>query len=156
MAVTSIGGPQNGQNLKHPQFYSQKWPTKTATKSLRFLLYFSLFFLNFFVLLSLFLFLSCCFMTFWNPKASHQMRLQATKCTQGFSKTRRGIKTDGFQNGKVVLCFNRSKIKGRRTNRVNPERHHENPERHQKQKIGVKKEIGSQCEIEEERRQFWA
>ena len=40
MAVTSIGGHKNGQNVKNPQFYSQKWPTKTATKTWRFLLHF--------------------------------------------------------------------------------------------------------------------
>ena len=33
--------------------------------------------LNFFVFFSLFLLVSCCFMTSWNPKTVHQMRLQA-------------------------------------------------------------------------------
>ena len=37
------------------------------------------FFLDFFVFLSLFLLVSCCFMTSWNPKTAHQMRLQAQK-----------------------------------------------------------------------------
>ena len=35
------------------------------------------FFLNFFVFFSLFLLISCGFMTSWNPKTAHQVRLQA-------------------------------------------------------------------------------
>ena len=70
-------GTKRAQILKNPQFYSQKWPTKTATKSWLFLLYFRFIFLNFFVLFSLFLLISCCFITSWNPKTAHQMRLQA-------------------------------------------------------------------------------
>ena len=40
MVVTSIGGRKNGQHLKIPSFIVKKWPTKTATKSWRLLLYF--------------------------------------------------------------------------------------------------------------------
>ena len=35
------------------------------------------FFLNFFLFLSSFLLVSCFFMTSWNPKTAHQVRLQA-------------------------------------------------------------------------------
>ena len=77
MAVTSISGHKNGQNLKKSQFYSQKWPTKTATKSWRFLLCFWFLLLNFLIFFSLFLLVSCRFMTCWHPKTAHQMRLQA-------------------------------------------------------------------------------
>ena len=63
---------------KYPQFYSQKWPTKTATKS---------WFLFVFLVssFSIYLSFSPCFSLFpavswhlsWNPKTAHQMRLQA-------------------------------------------------------------------------------
>ena len=70
------------QISKNPQFYSQKWPTKTAAKTWRFFVaFFGFFFLNFFVFFSLFLPPSCCFMTSWIPKTAHQMRLQAQKYT---------------------------------------------------------------------------
>ena len=62
---------------KHPQFYSQKWPTKTATKSWRLLLYFWSLLSQFICLFLLVSLISCCFMTSWNPKTAHQMRLQA-------------------------------------------------------------------------------
>ena len=77
MAVTSIGGQKKAKISKNPQFCSQEWPTKTATKSWRFCCGFGFSFFSFFVFFSLFLLISCCFMTSWNPKPAHQMRLQA-------------------------------------------------------------------------------
>ena len=61
MAVTSIGGRKMAIISKNPLFYSQKWPTKTATKSWRFLLRFGFLFSRF---LCLFLLVSPCFLLF--------------------------------------------------------------------------------------------
>ena len=70
-------GKKLGKILKNAQFYSEKWPRKTATKTWLFLLYFWFLLLNFFVFFPLFLLISCCFMLSWNPKTAHQVRLQA-------------------------------------------------------------------------------
>ena len=57
---------------------------------------------------------SCCFMTSWNPKTAHQMRLQAEFCTppmppsdgpiraNGFADSRESPKVGGFQRGVFV------------------------------------------------------
>ena len=66
-----------GKISKENQFYSQKWPTKTATKSWRFLLAIFDNLLSHLFFFSLFLLISCCLMTCWNPNTAHQMRLQA-------------------------------------------------------------------------------
>ena len=75
LAVTSIGGQNNGQNLivKNGQ---QKPPQDRGG----FCCALGFFFFNFFVFFSLFLLISSCFMTSWNPKTSHQMRVQAIIC----------------------------------------------------------------------------
>ena len=50
---------------------------KTATKPWRFLLRFGFLLSHCFVFFSLFLRVSCCFISSWNPKTARQMRLQA-------------------------------------------------------------------------------
>ena len=54
-------GGNKAKFLKNPQFYSQKWPTKTATKSWRFLLYFQFLLSQFICLFPL---VSPCFVVF--------------------------------------------------------------------------------------------
>ena len=69
-------GPKKAKFFKiNPQFYSQKWPTITATKSWRSLLYFRF---RLSQLLCLYLFVSpcsCWIMTSWSLKTGHHMRL---------------------------------------------------------------------------------
>ena len=65
---------------KNPQFYSQKWPTKTATKSWRFLLRFWSLLSHFFFFAFFFPIVSLYFLLFHDilePQTAHQMRLQA-------------------------------------------------------------------------------
>ena len=68
------GGHRNGQNLKKiPNFIVKNGQQKPPQNRGGFCCIFGSFFLNF----CLFLLVSCCFMTSWNPKTIHQMRLQA-------------------------------------------------------------------------------
>ena len=78
MAVTSIGGHENGPNpQKIRSFIVKNGQQKPPQNRSGFCCVVGFIFLNFFVFFSLLLLISCCCMTSWNPKTAHQMRLQA-------------------------------------------------------------------------------
>ena len=77
-------GPK-GQNLsKYPQFCSQKWPTKTVTKSWRFLLYFWFLLSQFLCHLLL---VSPFFLLFHDILGTQPKRLRVAICASSCSKT---------------------------------------------------------------------
>ena len=71
-------GHENGpKSQKIPSFIVKNGQQKPPRFCGGFCCVFGFSFFNFFVFFSLFLLVSCCFMTSWNPKTAHQMRLQA-------------------------------------------------------------------------------
>ena len=103
--------------LKNAQFYSEKWPRKTATKKKKtwlFLLYFRFLLSQFLCLFPLVSpLISCCFMLSWNPKTAHRVRLQAKiigEIQTGAHK--RGLKPQIFKENRGEILSRKSGLFG--------------------------------------------